>query len=123
MAELKTKPTDASVADFLRAIPDVQRRRDCEAVAQLMREVTGEPPLMSGESIVGFGRYAYRYDSGRTGEWMRVGFASRKDSLTLYFCGYLDRYADLLARLGKHKVGKGVGIQRLSDVDIAARGN
>ena len=75
MAELKTKPTDASVADFLSAIPDVQRRQDCEAVAQLMQEVTGEPPVMWGESIVGFGLYAYRYDSGRTGEWMRVGFA------------------------------------------------
>ena len=83
-----------------------------------MQEVSGEAPVMWGENIVGFGKYAYRYASGRTGEWPKVGFASRKESLTLYFRDYLDQHADLLARLGKYKVGKGcLYVKRLGDVD------
>ncbi len=118
MAEAKTQPTTANAWEFIAGIPDPQRRQDCLAVAELMQEVSGEAPVMWGESMVGFGKYAYKYASGRTGEWPRVGFASRKDALTLYFCGYLENHADLLARLGKHKVGKGcLYIKRLSDVD------
>jgi hypothetical protein len=118
MADLKTQPTSADPWDFIASIPDPQRRQDCEAVAKLMQEVAGEAPVMWGDSIVGFGKYAYRYESGRTGEWMKIGFASRKDALTLYLSGGLERNADLLARLGKYKVGKGcLYIKHLGDVD------
>jgi hypothetical protein len=73
---------------------------------------------MWGDSIVGFGKYTYKYESGRTGEWMRTGFSPRKDALTVYLCYYLESQADLLAKLGKHKRGKGcLYLKRLSDVD------
>lgn len=113
-ADLKTKPTAVSPVEFIAAIPDEKRRADCAALAEMMRDVTGEQPVMWGESIVGFGKYA----SGRSGEWPTTGFAPRKDAITLYFCYYLENQADLLAKLGKHKVGKGcLYIKRLSDVD------
>ncbi len=98
MAEPKTQPTAASAWDHIAAIPDPQRRQDCQAVAELMQDVTGEPPVMWGESIVGFGRYTYHYASGRSGEWMKVGFASRKDALTLYLGNCVEMHAGALAR-------------------------
>ena len=121
MAEAnKTLPTQNDAAAFIAAIPDERRRLDCQAVAALMQDVTGEPPVMWGDSIVGFGRYQYRYQSGRTGEWMKLGLASRKDAMTLYFPTYLEHHEDLLARLGKYKAGKGcLYVKRLEDVDLA----
>lgn len=117
-AEPKTKPTEVNPADFIAAIPDEKRRADCAALAEIMRDVTGQQPVMWGENIIGFGKYAYKYASGRTGEWTITGFAPRKDAITLYFCYYLENQADLLAKLGKHKVGKGcLYVKRLSDVD------
>lgn len=117
-AENKTQPTAVDPADFIAAIPDERRRADCAALSAIMREVTGQEPVMWGENIVGFGKYAYKYASGRSGEWLTTGFAPRKDNITLYFCYYLEGQADLLAELGKHKVGKGcLYIKRLSDVD------
>lgn len=118
MAELKTKPTGASVADFITDVADPRRREECETIVRLMQEVTGQPPEMWGESIVGFGRYAYKYASGRTGEWMTTGFSPRKDNLTLYFMGGFDDLAELMGRLGKYKTGKGcLYVKRLSDID------
>lgn len=118
MAENKTQPTTANAWDYIAALPDPQRRQDCQAVAELMQEVSGDEPVVWGEGMVGFGKYAYKYASGRTGEWPKVGFASRKDTITLYFTGYLENHTDLLERLGKYKVGKGcLYIKRLSDVD------
>lgn len=115
----KTQPTAQDAFAFIAAIPDEQRRADCAAIAQMMQEATAAPPVMWGDSMVGFGRYQYRYASGRSGEWAKLGFANRKEALTLYFCTYLDEHADLLARLGKHKTGKGcLYIKRLSDVDL-----
>ena len=119
MAELKTKPTGASVADFIASVADDQRRKDSETMVALMQEVTGQPPEMWGDSIVGFGRYHYRYESGRTGEWMVTAFSPRKESLTLYIMSGFDELAGLMARLGKYKTGKGcLYIKRLSDVDM-----
>ncbi len=119
MAELKTRPTGASVADFIASVADPRRREDCETMVRLMQEVTGRPPEMWGESIVGFGRYAYKYASGWTGEWMATGFSPRKDNLTLYIMSGFDELADLMARLGKYKTGKGcLYVKRLSDVDL-----
>ena len=119
MAELKTKPTQASVLDFLGMLSDDQRRNDCLVVLELMKAATGAEPVMWGSSIVGFGRYQYRYKSGRQGEWPVISFSPRKNDLTLYIMPGFDRYESLLARLGKHKTGKScLYLKRLSDVDL-----
>lgn len=118
VAELKTKPTDASARDFLAALPDPDRRRDCRDLLAMMEAATGEEPRMWGASIVGFGSYDYRYASGRSGTWFRAGFASRKNALTVYLMMDLDAQADRLASLGRHKRGKGcLYIRRLADID------
>lgn len=118
MAELKTRPEKSSVAEFLASIADENRRRDCEAIAELMQEVTGAAPVMWGDSIVGFGRYHYRYDSGREGDWMLVGFSPRKKDITLYLMAGFERFPDLMQRLGKHKTGKScLYVKKLDDVD------
>jgi len=120
MAELKTKPTQASVLDFLGMLSDDQRRNDCLVVLELMKAATGAEPVMWGSSIVGFGRYQYRYKSGRQGEWPVISFSPRKNDLTLYIMPGFDRYESLLARLGKHKTGKScLYLKRLSDVDLS----
>ena len=117
MAELKTKPTEASVRAHVDAIADPARRRDCAALLEMMAEISGEPAAMWGGSIVGFGTYRYRYASGRTGTWFQVGFASRKRALTLYLMLDLDSQSKRLEALGKHKRGKGcLYLKRLSDV-------
>jgi len=118
MAELKTKPNDADVDAFIDAVEDEQRRADCRQVAALMAEVTGQPPVMWGTAIVGFGSYDYTYASGRTGTWAKVGFSPRKKNLTLYFSDGFDRYGELLGRLGPHTTGKScLYVKRLSDLD------
>ena len=119
MAENKTKATDASVADYLAAIDDEARRKDCEALADLMAKATKQPPRMWGASIVGFGSYHYRYASGREGDTCVVGFSSRKGDISMYGLNAAEGAAELLPKLGKHKAGKGcVYIKRLSDVDL-----
>jgi len=119
MAELKTRPTAASVKEFLDGIADERRRRECRAVAKLMREVTGEKPRMWGPSIVGYGSYTYRYESGRSGEWFLTGFSPRKTSLTLYIMAGFARHAALMKRLGRHTTGKScLYLRRLEDVDL-----
>jgi hypothetical protein len=119
MADLKTKPTDQNVEDFLNAIPDEQKRADAIAIVKMMKQVTRTEPVMWG-SIVGFGRYHYKYASGREGDWFLVGFAPRKQNLTLYLMLGAGNYNDLLKKLGKHKTGKGcLYINKLADVDIS----
>jgi hypothetical protein len=116
--EPKTTRTDASVDEFLGTVPDARRRADAEEVCELMREVTGVEPAMWGPSIVGFGSYRYRYASGREGDWPAVALSPRKQALTLYISDGYDEYADLLARLGPHTIGRScLYIKRLSDVD------
>lgn len=117
MGERKTRPTGASVDDFLAAAP-ANRRDDARTLVRIMEEVTGEPPVMWGPSIVGFGAYRYTYESGRTGDWPVVGFSPRKASLVLYVGRGFDGVDDLLARLGRHEVSKGcLYVKRLSDLD------
>jgi hypothetical protein len=119
MAENKTKATDASVEDYLAAIDDEARRKDCVALADLMAKATKQPARMWGASIVGFGSYHYKYASGREGDTCVVGFSSRKGEISVYGLNAGEGAADLLAKLGKHKAGKGcVYIKRLSDVDL-----
>jgi hypothetical protein len=115
MAELKTKPTQASVAEFIASI-DPGRQADCKALSKMMERATGAKAKMWGAAIVGFGDTHYKYASGREGDWFPLGFSPRKKDLTLYLMGGLDD--DLLARLGKHKRGQGcLYIGKLADVD------
>lgn len=117
--DLKTRPTNASVAAFLNAIEDPDRRRDCKAIAQLMKRVTGAKPKMWGPSIVGYGSYHYRYASGREGEWPLAGFSPRKNDLTLYIMSGFRGQQALLKKLGKHQTGKAcLYLKRLADVDL-----
>jgi len=119
-AEAKTKPTAVSVADFIAAVEDPKRRADAEAACALLSEATGEPAVMWGPSIVGFGAYHYRYASGHEGNAPLVSFSPRKANLVFYLFGCDEGRADLLARLGKHRAGKGcVYVNRLADVDPA----
>ncbi|HZN18032.1 MAG TPA: DUF1801 domain-containing protein [Micromonosporaceae bacterium] len=118
MAELKTQRNEADVEEFLAAVPDPQRRADAQAVCRLMTEVTGEQPVMWGDSIVGFGSYRYRYATGREGDWPAVGLSPRKQALTIYVSEGFDAYEELLARLGPHRTSRScLYVKRLSDVD------
>jgi len=118
MKENKTKVTDASVDSYLAAIVDEARRKDCEALAKLMTRATKQPPKMWGASIVGFGSYHYKYESGREGDSCLTGFSSRKSDITLYLVASFPGQEELLAKLGKHKRGKGcLYIRQLSDVN------
>jgi hypothetical protein len=120
MAELKTKETKKSVNAFLNQIVDKQRREDCSAIVEIMRAATKEEPKMWGPSIVGFGRYRYKYESGREGEWPIIGFSPRKNDLTLYLMRGFDEYTDLIKRLGKHKTAKScLYLKKLADVDVS----
>lgn len=119
MTENKTQRNDGDVMAYLESVANKRRREDSLVVKALMEEVTGEPAEMWGASIVGFGSYHYRYESGREGEFMLSGFAPRKQSLTLYIMGGHERYQDLFAKLGKHRTGKScLYINKLDDVDL-----
>ncbi|MDE0692821.1 MAG: DUF1801 domain-containing protein [Gammaproteobacteria bacterium] len=119
MSDLKTKANDASVEDFLAAVPNARRREDSGKVLDLMREVTGEPARMWGDSIVGFGTYHYRYKSGREGDWPRTGFSPRKQYLAIYIMPGFGEYETLLSRLGKHRTSVScLYINKLADVDM-----
>ena len=119
MAEAKTKPTNASVGDFLNGIEDDQKRRDAKTVARIMKRVTGKPPKMWGPSIVGYDSYHFVYDSGQEGDWPAAGFSPRKQALTLYIMSGFTGHPTLMKKLGKHSTGKScLYIKRLDDVDL-----
>jgi hypothetical protein len=118
MAELKTRPTRASVTGFLAGIADRQQRADAKKVAAMMRRATGKRAKMWGPSIVGYGSYHYRYASGREGDFMITGFSPRKQALTVYIMPGFSSFGKLLEKLGKYKTGKScLYIKRLSGVD------
>ncbi len=120
MSEDRRKPIDADVEALLAKIADPLRRADARDVCTMMAHASGESPRVWGTSMVGFGTYRYRYDSGREGEWFITGFASRAAALTLYVMDGFPQYQELLARLGKHRTGKScLYIKRLADVDGA----
>ena len=125
MAELKTRPTEASVEEFIAGVEDGARREDCRSLVEIMRRVTGEEPVMWGPSIVGFGSYHYRYASGREGDWMLAGFSPRKRELTVYVMAGFKGAEEALARLGKHRASSGscLYIRRLSDIDTGVLEN
>lgn len=115
----KTKPTDVAVADFLATVEHKTRAADAEVLLQLFTQWTGWKAQMWGPSIIGFGSYHYRYDSGREGDCQVTGFSPRKASLSIYIMpGYRDM-SDKLARLGKHKTGKCcLYVNKLADIDL-----
>lgn len=119
MPENKTKPTDASVVAFIDAVEPAQRRVDAKTLCALMARLSGEPPVVWGPSIIGFGTCHYRYDSGREGDMPRIGFSPRKASLVLYVVSDFPRYDALMARLGKYTTSKScLYIKTLADVDM-----
>lgn len=115
----KTRPTKKSVVQFLNAIPDPQKRKDAKTILRIMKDATGEKPVMWGPNIVGFGTFHYRYASGREGDFLLVGFSPRKQNLTLYIISGFKNYTALLKKLGPHKAGKScLYLRRLRDIDI-----
>lgn len=121
--EAKTKPTTLEVDAFIDAVPDERRRGEARQIDAMLRRVSGEAPVLWGPSIVGYGRYHYRYDSGHEGDAPRIGFSPRKAEHVLYLTG---TYGDtepavdaLLQRLGKHRRGKScLYVRKLDDVDV-----
>ncbi len=121
MAELKTQPTSGSVSAFINAIEDDERRKDCKAIATLMRKATKSKPKMWGSSIVGFGKFEYADKAKQTHQWFQCGFSPRKAALTLYLMGGYAKDAASLKKLGRVKTGGGcLYIKSLDDVSVPA---
>ena len=119
MADMKTTRNDASVDAFLAGVDNEKRRDDCRTVIAIMQRVTDEDPVMWGPSIVGFGSYHYKYDSGREGDFFLTGVAPRKQALTVYIMPGFNSYDGLMTKLGKHKTGRScLYIKKLEDVDL-----
>ncbi len=120
MSDMKTKPTDVKVEDFLNSVERPTRKQDGFELLRIMKEITNEKAVMWGPSIVGFGSYHYKYATGREGDMPLVGFSPRKQRLSVYIMPAFEEYKDLLGKLGKHKTGKAcLYINKLADVDIS----
>ncbi len=118
MPENKTKPTAASVEEYIASRANEQQRSDCQDLIALLEKVTQQPPKMWGPSIVGFGTYRYTYESGHSGEAPLAGFAIRGRELVIYLVAEQDEQKTLLSKLGKHKMGKScLYFKRLADLD------
>jgi hypothetical protein len=119
MAENKTKPTKSSVTAFLNKIKDQQLRDDCFAILEMMRKVSNSEPVMWGSAIIGFGTFHYVYESGREGDTVLIGFSPRKQNISIYLMGGLNKVENELSKLGEYKTGKGcLYIKALSDVNV-----
>lgn len=117
----KTVETDASVIDFLETIDDDKKRQDCFKLLEFFNQITKWPPKMWGESIIGFGKYHYRYASGREGDFLVVGFSPRKGKISIYMPRYLEHYPKRLKALGKLKHGKVcIYLKNIEDIDLDA---
>lgn len=118
MAELKTQKSDDSVDDFIAGIEDERKREDSKTLLGMMEKATKKKPKMWGPSIIGFGDQHYKYESGREGDWFKIGFSPRKQNLTLYITDYIPEDDPLYAKLGRFTTGKAcIYIKRLDDVD------
>ncbi|SDG46593.1 DUF1801 domain-containing protein [Pelagibacterium luteolum] len=119
MAEIKTKPTQMDVDTFIAAVEKPVRRADAIVLRDMMERITGEPATMWGPSIIGFGSYHYRYDSGHEADMCRVAFSPRAANLVLYLGGFPE-FDELVAKLGKHKRSKAcLYVNKLADIDMA----
>lgn len=120
MSENKTKETDLSVQDFLNSLKDEKQKVDAQNLVNFIQEKSGHPPKMWGTSIIGFGSYHYKYESGRTGDSPLVGFSPRASAISLYLSSNFEERESLLQQLGKHKTGKGcVYIKSLADINLS----
>ncbi len=118
MAENKTKPGKENIDDFLKKI-DQQKRDDCYVLIDIMKKISGEKPVLWGGTMIGFGHYHYKYESGREGDMFMIGFSPRKANLTIYMMPGSIEHKDLFDKLGKHKTSKAcLYINKLKDVDI-----
>jgi len=120
MAELKTKKNAGDVTAFIQSVADENKRKDCMMLLKLMKQVTGEKPVMWGDSIIGFGSFHYKSErSKQEGDWYITGFSPRKQNITIYIIAGFGNYADLMKKLGKHKASSGscLLINKLADVD------
>ena len=119
MTELKAKPNKQSVEAFLNSVEDEKKRQDCLTILEIMKQITKAEPQMWGTSMVGFGTYHYKYESGREGDWFVAGFSPRKQNLNLYIMAGFSRYDELISKLGKFKTGKScLYIKKIEDVDL-----
>lgn len=119
MAEIKTKQTDASVMKFINAVPNAQKRADSLTLIEIMREITKHEPKMWGPSIIGFGKYHYKYESGHEGDMCVTGFSPRKTALTIYVLPGFEKYPELMKALGKYKTGKScLYVNKLDDIHL-----
>lgn len=119
MSENKTKATDASVVKFITNVTPEQKRQDAFTLLEMMERLSGYQAKMWGTSIIGFGEYHYKYDSGREGDMMRIGFSPRKANLSLYIVAGFEQHKDLLVQLGKHKTGKScLYVNHLKDIKL-----
>ena len=118
MAEPKTRPTDASVLEFLNKISPESKRNDGLKLLEIFKEETNETPVLWGPSIIGFGSYAYTYSTGKSMDWIPVGYSPRKASISLYLMISHEELAEEFAQFGKHKLGKGcIYFNKLEDID------
>ena len=121
MADNKTVANDKDVCEFIAAIDDEKKRTDCNELLRIMEEISSEKASMWGDSIIGFGDYHYRYDSGREGDMFVVGFSPRKQAISLYLMAGFKRYPEIMARLGKYKIGKScLYVKSLKDINEEA---
>ena len=120
LADNKTKPTTASVEDFLNGITPEQKRKDCFVLVEMMKKASQEEPVLWSNSIIGFGIKRHKSPAtGRESDWMRIGFAPRKANLSLYFGSYVQAHAAALKKLGKHKAAMGcLYVNKLADIDL-----
>lgn len=119
MSDNKTKPTELSVIDFINAVENETKRNDCFRLIDIMKDLTGHEPVMWGDSLVGFGTYHYKYESGREGDFFLTGFSPRKTALTIYIMSGFKPFEDKLPQLGKYKTGSScLYIKKLDDLDL-----
>lgn len=119
MAENKTKPNATSPDEFIANVESARKREDAKVLLAMCEEIVGEPAQMWGPSIIGCGSYHYIYESGREGDMCLLGFSPRKASLVVYIIGEVDDQSEMLAQLGKHKIGRAcLYINKLADVDM-----
>jgi len=118
--QIKTKPTTASVVDFINEVKDEQKRNDSFALLEMMKKATGEEPVLWSSSIIGFGNKKYKSPAtGREVDWLLIGFSPRKANLSLYLSMNINEHAEALSKLGKHKTGVGcLYINKLEEIDI-----
>ncbi|MBM2815162.1 MAG: hypothetical protein HW421_1924 [Ignavibacteria bacterium] len=119
MTENKTRPTEQSVDAFLANVLPEKKRKDAIIINQIIKEFTGVEPKMWGESIIGFGQYHYKYESGREGDSCIIGFSPRKQNITVYLSKAMEKYNDIMSRLGKHKhKGSCLHINKVEDINL-----